>query len=238
MLAFLLHCLLRSGDLRSRRPDARVRPRGGLRLALFLCDSAHSGQADGWCIPPATLTGLCHSGGFCRPFLIACGAHRTAELDRMADDRLPQSTGSRSCSGGLPTCGHERGSGSVICLWSRHTEIEPASEIVVDIVRWAADSTFAGEVGLLWLWSVALWADLIGLVPGARPDARLLPVGNCPQPARPARHRRSRSTRPRLTSAVKAATAGLKSPSPAAATGHDPRGDTAYHGRAAVARLS
>ena len=129
-------------------------------------------------------------------------------------------------------------SGSVVHLWSRHAEIGPAPEIIVEVVRWAADATFVAKVGMFWLWSAALWADQIGLVPGARPEARLLPVGNCPQPARPARHRRSRSTRPRLTSAVKAATAHLKSPLPAAVTGHDPRGDTAYHGRAAVARLS
>ena len=68
----------------------------------------------------------------------------------------------------------------MVYLWSRHTEIEPASEIVVDLVRWAADATFAGEVGLLWLWYIALWADLIGLQPGARPEARVLPVENPP----------------------------------------------------------
>ena len=29
---------------------------------------------------------------------------------------------------------------------------------------------------MLWLWYIALWTDLIGLVPGAHPEARLLRV--------------------------------------------------------------
>ena len=29
---------------------------------------------------------------------------------------------------------------------------------------------------MLWLFYVAWWIDIIGLIPGARPEARLLPV--------------------------------------------------------------
>ena len=29
---------------------------------------------------------------------------------------------------------------------------------------------------MLWLFYVAWWTDIIGLIPGARPEARLLPV--------------------------------------------------------------
>jgi hypothetical protein len=61
-------------------------------------------------------------------------------------------------------------------LGSRHAEIGPAPEIVVDIVRWAADATFAVKVGALGLLYIAFWIDLIGLVPEARLEARLLPV--------------------------------------------------------------
>ena len=35
---------------------------------------------------------------------------------------------------------------------------------------------------MLWLLYIAWWTDLVGLVPGARPDARLLPVMS-PQPS-------------------------------------------------------
>jgi hypothetical protein len=49
---------------------------------------------------------------------------------------------------------------------------------------------------MLWLWYIALWIDLIGLVPGARPEARLLRVDRR-QPARPA-SRRSPSVRRRV----------------------------------------
>jgi hypothetical protein len=73
----------------------------------------------------------------------------------------------------------------VVHRWSHHAEIGPAPEIVVDIVRWAADATCAVRVGALWLWYIALWVDLIGLVPGARPEARLLRIDNRRQPARP-----------------------------------------------------
>jgi hypothetical protein len=50
---------------------------------------------------------------------------------------------------------------------------------------------------MLWLWYIALWIDLIGLVPGARAEARLLRVDSRRQPARPA-SRRSPSVRRRL----------------------------------------
>jgi hypothetical protein len=62
---------------------------------------------------------------------------------------------------------------------------------------------------MLWLWYIALWTDLIGLVPGARPEARLLRVDNRRQPARRASRRQalrlgsSRATRPRLASTMK-----------------------------------
>ena len=29
---------------------------------------------------------------------------------------------------------------------------------------------------MLWLWYLAVWTDLVGLVPGARPEARLIAV--------------------------------------------------------------
>jgi hypothetical protein len=89
----------------------------------------------------------------------------------------------------------------VVHRWSHHAEIGPAPEIVVDIVRWAADATCAVKVGALWLWYIAFWTDLIGLVPGARPEARLLPVENRRQ-ALPLVNS-SRSTRPRSASAEK-----------------------------------
>jgi hypothetical protein len=31
---------------------------------------------------------------------------------------------------------------------------------------------------MLWLWYIAFWADVIGLVPRARPEARLMPPAN------------------------------------------------------------
>ena len=99
----------------------------------------------------------------------------------MADDRLSKF---RQVAGAVRAVRYPRWQeprlGSVVHLWSRHAEIDPASEIIVEIVRWAADATFAGKVGMFWLWSIALWADLIGLQPGARPEARLLPVENPP----------------------------------------------------------
>ena len=54
---------------------------------------------------------------------------------------------------------------------------------------------------MVWLWYIALWTDLIGLVPGARPAARLLrvePRGQAlPLASQP------RRTRPRSASTVK-----------------------------------
>ena len=40
----------------------------------------------------------------------------------------------------------------------------------------AAGESFAWNTIMLWLVYVAWWVDLIGLVPGAVPEARLLPV--------------------------------------------------------------
>jgi hypothetical protein len=40
----------------------------------------------------------------------------------------------------------------------------------------AAGESFAWTTIMLWLVYVAWWVDLIGLVPGASPEARLLPV--------------------------------------------------------------
>lgn len=87
-------------------------------------------------------------------------------------------------------------------------EVERGLEPTVDLVRRTADldpviarvrasapasgESLAWTRLMLWLVYMAWWVDLVGLVPGAAPEARLLPVrgrapgGEPPSPASPA----------------------------------------------------
>ena len=61
----------------------------------------------------------------------------------------------------------------------------PSQDIGSLIGKFPAEETF-----MLWLLYVAWWTDLIGLVPGARPEARLLPAKS--HEALPTQHKAGR----------------------------------------------